>query len=138
MTYHTHRYTAIILLLFSTLACDSSDEPATPAQKENLQELIQSASLHLQESKRFGKLLNPHIPTVDTGADFYSTKAGALQYIGDSIVATLRNDSAEILFTFSVEKDSATRKQREAFVYMVKDSGKWNGAGAFLVDESER
>lgn len=135
MIHGTLAYFSAALLLFTTIACDSGEKPATSAQKADLQALVTSASEHLQGADRFAVLVNPSIPTLDTAADFYNREDGILQYIGETIVATVRNDTAEILFTVMDSPDSTTRVKREAVVYMTRDSGKWNGAGAFILDQ---
>lgn len=135
MKHSTPAYISAALLLFTTLACGSGEKPATPEQKANLQELVGSASEHLKGSDRFAVLVNPSVPTLDTAADFYSKENGVLQYIGEKIVATVRNDTAEILFTVMDRPDSTTQVEREAVVYMTHDSGKWTGAGAFIIDQ---
>lgn len=123
-----------LVLITALLMSCGDDEPITVAEQNGLTAMIDGAASHLQESDRFAKLIQPHVPSLDTAAEFHRQGEDAMQLISDSIVATTRNDSAEVLFTITVAVDSVTREKRDAFVYMVKEGNDWKGAGAYIVE----
>lgn len=117
----------------TVIAC-GGNEPATPEQQKELTTVVQTAAGHLKESKRFRELPGPTIAdTTGTKGDFYSTSEKELRFLGEGVVATITNDSAEALFTLSVKKDSASSENRDALVQLVREGGKWRGIEAVII-----
>lgn len=122
------------VLAMLTLGC-GGDEPATPEQRKDIATAVDSAAAFLVGSKRYGSLADPEIPAVDSTADVYAASENELRLVADGIAATVRDDSAEVLFTMSVKKDSVTREDRDAFVRLARKDGKWIGSEAYVVEE---
>lgn len=118
--------------LVSLIAC-SGEEPATPEQKRTLVEIVDAAKEQLPQGKRYRGLPAPELPAVDTGADFYIIGDNEMRMVHPRTVITKRGDSAEILFTVSVQIDSATRENRDVYVLMARDSGAWRMREHYVV-----
>lgn len=118
---------------FAIIGC-SGNEPATPEQQKDLTAAVETAAGHLKESKQFAALPAPKIPEITgNGGDFYTTPEKELRFLGKGVTAAIRNDSAEVLFSLTIQKDSAATENRDALVRLVRDSGTWRGSQAVIV-----
>ena len=123
----------ILILLSGICSSCGKDTPATPEQQAQVIEVLDSATLYLQASKRFLRLPQATIPELDSGGDFFVVDKAEQKLVSPDILVSLQGDNAEVLFGLKGIQDSLD-SERDAIVRMTRDSGIWKGKGVYIVE----
>ncbi|MCB0713932.1 MAG: hypothetical protein KDD67_16525 [Ignavibacteriae bacterium] len=128
------------ILLFGCILCSTllfscgGEKPATPEQSAEIQEAIDSARTYMQRSKRFLRLGISETPEIGSAPDLFASEEKGIHLVSQDVIATLRGDSAEILFGLTIPKDSTGKEKRDAVVRMIRNDSGWRGRGVYIVE----